>query len=340
MCAGCSAGDSVGPVLGAIVFDRAGGLQATYILQTAINVLALAVALAVLLVWLWAGSRRRGGEAASASLSLRTSSMVWRSSSSDSSITNTPTATIFFREGSAAASEEAVKHLRMTRADRGALNLDLNFSVQMEPGTRKPCECLQDNIYTQSRDIHQHGGGSMSLCIANPSCACHQKVVRLVRLRSLQHSDSAQDIEMCCHSAGSKVLAKELQAGILSGVSAPDDMPGERSRLDIAAVVDTVRDHVVFSQCMLVFLEQTVTSTVLVVIPVVMSVPTWVVGTVYIALVSLFETGGTAMLTHAAKDPLANHTAHVRKPLALLLGQMVAWQVQLLSPHQLALMLS
>jgi hypothetical protein len=44
---GCSAGDSVGPVLGAIIYDRS-GLQAVFVLLTAINALPL---LLVLPVW-------------------------------------------------------------------------------------------------------------------------------------------------------------------------------------------------------------------------------------------------------------------------------------------------
>jgi hypothetical protein len=55
-CAGCSAGDSIGPVLGAVVFDRGGGLRAAFFLQTAINAVPLLLASLVIPVWKHASS--------------------------------------------------------------------------------------------------------------------------------------------------------------------------------------------------------------------------------------------------------------------------------------------
>jgi hypothetical protein len=60
----------------------------------------------------------------------------------------------------------------------------------------------------------------------------------------------------------------------------------QQQRLDMASVLSTVRDWVVASQCLLVMLEQTVAGTVLVLLPVVMHTPTWLVGVVYVAMVS------------------------------------------------------
>jgi hypothetical protein len=53
----------------------------------------------------------------------------------------------------------------------------------------------------------------------------------------------------------------------------------------MGSVFSTVRDWVVASQCLLVLLEQAVAGTVLVLLPVVMGTPTWLVGVVYVAMV-------------------------------------------------------
>jgi hypothetical protein len=56
--------------------------------------------------------------------------------------------------------------------------------------------------------------------------------------------------------------------------------------LDIRSVLSTIADPVVFSQCLLAFLEQFVAGALVVLVPAVMGVPTWLVGVIYIAMVS------------------------------------------------------
>jgi hypothetical protein len=58
------------------------------------------------------------------------------------------------------------------------------------------------------------------------------------------------------------------------------------STLDLRSVLSTVGDAVVASQCGLVLLEQAVTGAVVVLLPAVMALPTWLVGVLYIAMVS------------------------------------------------------
>ncbi|KAF6263549.1 hypothetical protein COO60DRAFT_1698779 [Scenedesmus sp. NREL 46B-D3] len=175
--AGCSAGDSVGGVLGAVVFDQ-GGLQAAFVLQTAVNALPLLLALLVLPAW------------------------PQPSDSADS------------------------------------------------------CS-------------------SSSKAEANASC------------KDPSHDDQqAQQLK----------ITDQQQAHA-------DEEPQQQQRLDMRSVVATVRDCVVASQCLLVLLEQAVTSSVLVVLPVVMGTPTWLVGVVYTAMVVGAVAGPFGLEAYLSRKP-------------------------------------
>eukprot|EP00775_Hariotina_reticulata_P001418 gene1418-1760_t len=67
--------------------------------------------------------------------------------------------------------------------------------------------------------------------------------------------------------------------------AAPSDKPFETTKLNLEAVASTLKDPVIFSQCLLLLLEQAVLSAVTVVLPAAMNTPTWVVGLMYLPLV-------------------------------------------------------
>jgi hypothetical protein len=239
---GCSAGDSVGPVLGVVVCDK-GGLQATFVLQTAINALPLLLALLVLPAW------------------------SWTTSSSGVQDNNNTTAT---------------DDVKCAAAD-----------------VRLPRTCSSDCCYIEilpcQLDIHVPAyvaliqtlppeAAAAALALSNSNSMARGQI-KSEEARSYHHMSSTYDLEAAEERRA--VAAKQDADADHSSVSEhSNEQRTQQHRLDMGSVLSTVCDWVVGSQCLLVFLEQTVTSTVLVVIPVVMTTPTWLVGVVYIAMVS------------------------------------------------------
>jgi hypothetical protein len=263
--AGSSAGDSIGPVLGAVVYDRGGGLQAAFLLQTAINTAALLMALLVVPVWLWAGSSSSnshlGPRLVKAGLQLH------KSDSSDSEGTvcyfsgqlQLPVVEIVLKDAAAlpaAAADEALSDTWHLGAVTDAADIAVCIS----------CAELHSGVC-------QHRDSSRMHCVdsAFDVEAVHDKAAAAA-VRTWDMSASS-----CENGRGQLKPPMHVRAA----------QQQQQQRLDMGSVLSTVCDWVVASQCLLVFLEQCVTSTVLVVIPVVMGTPTWLVGVVYVAMVSL-----------------------------------------------------
>jgi hypothetical protein len=237
---GCSAGDSVGPVLGAVVFDK-GGLQATFVLQTAINALPLLLALLVLPAWSW----------------LTSSSGVQDNSSTT-----------------------ATDNVKCAAADVCLPRTRSSDCCYIEI---LPCQ-LDTHVPAEVASIQTLPPEAAALALSDSNSMARDQI-KSEEARSYHHMSSAYDLEAAEETQA--VAAKQDADADHSSVSEySNEQRTQQQRLDMGSVLSTVCDWAVGSQCLLVFLEQAVTSTVLVVIPVVMATPTWLVGVVYVAMVS------------------------------------------------------
>jgi hypothetical protein len=121
--------------------------------------------------------------------------------------------------------------------------------------------------------------------------------------RKYLHMDSASDLESLriAAAAAAKHDSADIETGTLSETNAAEhvtttaaslqqqqqqDQAIDSHSLDIRSVLSTVSNPVVFSQCLLALLESLATGLVVVLLPAVMALPTWLVGVIYIAMVS------------------------------------------------------
>jgi hypothetical protein len=109
-------------------------------------------------------------------------------------------------------------------------------------------------------------------------------------------------------------LSLDLQrhASVISSVTSASsgstdtlDKPFEATMLNLEAVASTLRDPVIFSQCLLLLLEQAVLSAVTVVLPAAMNTPTWVVGLMYLPLVRSRQAAALCVLLWQIATPCA-----------------------------------
>jgi hypothetical protein len=257
-------------VLGAVVYDKGGGLQAAFLLQTAINTVALLLALLVVSVWLWAGSSSSSSSSRPCSPRLfKADLQLHRSDTSESDGTEygqprLPVVEIVLKDAAPAAAADD--------DDDYALSDSWQLTVVTSAANAAAC--------TTCAELH--------------SGVCHHRDT-VPAGNALRCIDSAYDVEAVHGKASTAAAAAATAKGKDSGQAqvehpmrlAAAQQQQQQQRLDMASVLSTVCDWVVGSHCLLVFLEQALTSTMLVVIPVVMATPTWLVGVVYVAMVSV-----------------------------------------------------
>jgi hypothetical protein len=142
------------------------------------------------------------------------------------------------------------------------------------------------NSSSSSSSSSRRGDRGSSSGSSNASCSHDQGSPR-----NLQHLDSAYDIETaCCAQAAEKnaKLAVDVMNDNIVKQQPVDDQQYSRS-LDLRSVLSSVSDAAVACQCLLVLLEQAATGAVVVLLPAVMALPTWLVGVLYVAMVSSAE---------------------------------------------------
>jgi hypothetical protein len=225
-------------VLGAVVYDRGGGLQAAFLLQTAINTAALLLALLVVPVWLWAGSSSNSGDCA------------------EDAAASPP---------AAAAADGALSGTWQLSAITGAADAAAcTTSAELHSGVMHHRDTLP---------------ASHALCCVDSAydvVAVHHKATTAAAVATAAKGKDSHFSLDSCHA----------QVEHLMHVASAQQQQ-QQQRLDMACVLATLADWVVSSQCLLVLLEQALTSSLLVVIPAAMGTPTWLVGVVYVAMVSM-----------------------------------------------------
>jgi hypothetical protein len=311
--AGCSAGDSLGPVLGAVAFDRGGGLTAAYLLQTAVNALPLLMALLVVPLWVAAAKQRNTDDTSFNS----NSSSDGSSSSSDFVIDSCKTESkpppALCRCDSAFSGN--VISMQLGKPG-GPANQDSSTNVAAEgaahteqPAATHAPQCSTSIASAQCATARRW----LSLLDAHDTAAAAEAAAEDTDVqpvgdvrgdRQLRHMDSALDLE-----TGRKASSKggsELTYDIEGGACRAQQMQQQQqqvellssqsdSALDLRSVLSTLSDAAVACQCLLVLLEQAATGTVVVLLPAVMGLPTWLVGVLYIAMVRTAESAWQLM---------------------------------------------
>jgi hypothetical protein len=166
--------------------------------------------------------------------------------------------------------------------------------------TRMPSKCVQPTAATDR--CEQMGAAHTADCVCiefsrdDSSDICQQRDIR----RAL-HISSARDLESMRIAAATAVKQDTANIGTSTDndnntaaskqqqqqVPVVPDTPqsNDHNSLDIRSVLSTAADTVVFTQCLLVFLEALATGMVVVLVPAVMTVPTWLIGVIFIAMV-------------------------------------------------------
>ncbi|WIA16569.1 hypothetical protein OEZ85_013239 [Tetradesmus obliquus] len=165
-------------------------------------------------------------------------------------------------------------------------------------------------------------GDSIGPVLARNRCSFESDAIPQVKdNRRYHHMVSAHDLEVVQHTkAAADAAAKQ-------GITEPTRQPltqqtlHQQQRLDMGSVLSTVGDRVVASQCLLVAFEQGVTAALMVLLPVVMYVPTWLVGLVYVAMVVGAVSGPFALEAYLSRRPAGQQkTYHLAVAACLLMG--------------------
>jgi hypothetical protein len=275
-------------VLGAIVFDRAGGLRSAFLLQTAVNAVPLLLALLVVPLWLFASKQ---------SSSCSANGQYIDSNAADP-LQMLPTV---HRDDSYSSSCIDMSNADMLAASPNQIGAGLKDVAAVGALPRKPSQPVQPTAAADSCEQLGAAADTADVCIEfsreDSADICQQRGIR----RAL-HISSACDLESMRISAttaakqdsadieiridnDTKITASNQQQ---QQVPVVPDTPrsNNHNSLDIRSVLSTAADPVVFSQCLLVFLEALATGLVVVLVPAVMDVPTWLVGVIFIAMVS------------------------------------------------------
>uniref|UniRef100_A0A383WCM1 Major facilitator superfamily (MFS) profile domain-containing protein n=1 Tax=Tetradesmus obliquus TaxID=3088 RepID=A0A383WCM1_TETOB len=316
--AGCSAGDSLGPVLGAVAFDRGGGLPAAFLLQTAVNAVPLLLALLVVPLWVWlkndptavASSTGSGSGGSGGSMCL-----------SDSSQTNHHQLPRMLRWDSACSSYDrsAACHPHKP-ADQCCKNKEL-FADGDSDDVTVCSDCSASQQCLDAGRCHAPNHKAAAAAAAAAAGDADTQPVRDVNASSLRHMDSALDIEAGHFNATPAAKLKQDDSELNPGKATSQEEQQQQqqglgrqqsSSLDVRAVFATVCDAVVAGQCLLVLLEQAATGAVVVLLPAVAGLPTWLMGVLYIAMVGGAIAGPFALQAYLSCKRIQNkHTYHL-----------------------------
>jgi hypothetical protein len=316
--AGCSAGDSLGPVLGAVAFDKGGGLQAAFLLQPAVN--AVPLLLALLLIPLWAHNTRNT-PAVTTAPGFASSSSGRGDSSSE--------CTDSYAEGDdlrrrlscdLALSCDQITLPAGPELSKAELDLMWDFSkVRQSCSDREVrrsslsrvhgthCAATSVRRRPQSMEVSrcQKATDKSSAAAAAAAAAALTATYTDLSLDSdtdvhkdssaIRHLDSAFDLECGRHTgtAAHQVKGADSDLSDYSTQQQQQQQPEQTldsdhdhsSKLDLRSVQRPVSDAVVASQCLLVLLEQAATGAVVVLLPVMMGLATWLVGVLFFAMV-------------------------------------------------------
>jgi hypothetical protein len=278
-------------VLGAIVFDRA-GLRSAFLLQTAVNVIPLLLALLVVPLWAFAGTQ--------------SSSCSVNAHCSDSSLEDPlqvlPTVN---RDESYSSSCNDTSNAEML-----AIGFELKDVTAGGGFLQKPPTYVQQSAVGSKQFVAAEDTAEF-VCI-EVSCDDTSDIHQQKDNWRYLHIDSARDLESMRIAAAAAAKQDSADSETGSEVESTDNdtkfaasnrqqqqqqqqqVPAtpQSDSLGIRSVLSTVPVPVVFSQCLLVFLEALATGMVVVLVPAAMDVPTWLVGVTLIAMVSCLPSHG------------------------------------------------
>jgi hypothetical protein len=268
-----TAGDSVGPVAGAVMFD-ATGIQGAFTLQAAINAFALVVSALMIPLWLLSPQQSKEqllqAQPHSSALPTHETQLQLQHSSSASSLT-----------GSMASSGHAEQQ-RSSQTSVTAVCRDLavgSDQQQKKAGAGAPAQAANTGSCPASK-----AAAAAAADAATSSLVVAQADQNTSTCDScITGTQSASD-STCTASSKARLQypAGPQQAANLQEQQQQQQLP----RLDLAAVASVLRDPIIFSQCLLLLLEQAVRSSLTVVLPAAMGTRQLVVGMVYLANVS------------------------------------------------------
>ncbi|WIA33830.1 hypothetical protein OEZ86_006939 [Tetradesmus obliquus] len=324
--AGCSAGDSLGPVLGAVAFDRGGGLPAAFLMQTAVNAVPLLLALLVVPLWVWLKNDPTAVASSSSSSGSGSSCSGGSMCLSDSSQTNHHELPRMLRWDSACSSYDrsAACHPHKP-ADQCCKNKELFADGDSDDVT----VCSDCSASLQCLDAGRcHAPNHKAAAAAAAAGDADTQPVRDVNASSRRHMDSALDIKAGHFNATPAAKLKQDDSELNSGKATNQEeqrqqqqqgLGGQQSSaLDVRAVFATVCDAVVAGQCLLVLLEQAATGAVVVLLPAVAGLPTWLMGVLYIAMVGGAIAGPFALEAYLSCKRIQNkHTYHLACPFKI-----------------------
>jgi hypothetical protein len=300
-------------VQGAVVFDRGGGVRAAFFLQTAINALPLLLALLVIPLWKVAGKQ-------SSSAAVQISSRQGDQLCSESSVfNNTLMSTAVIRNDVCSSRTDTCQPDQRSLPNAALQGTTAAVLLPIEPNqctlTQEhqqdltPCSST-DSIAMPTAAVHLQAAASVCIEFSSDDDDSSQQKGS----RNIWHMDSARDMEDVCRTATAAVKQgnTDIKTFTLASVNSwpsnaisnnhqqqqdaanKNQQQQDSSSLDIRSVLSTVADPVVFSQRLLAFLEQLVAGLLVVLLPAVMRVPTWLIGVVYIAMVSLKRSASVA----------------------------------------------
>ncbi|WIA13682.1 hypothetical protein OEZ85_007242 [Tetradesmus obliquus] len=326
--AGCSAGDSLGPVLGAVAFDRGGGLPAAFLLQTAVNAVPLLLALLVVPLWVWLKNDPSAVDSSSSSSS-GSGGSGGSMCLSDSSQTNHHELPRMLRWDSACSSYDrsAACHPHKP-ADQCCKNKELFADGDSDDVTI----CSDCSASLQCLDAGRCHAPNHKAAAAAAAAAgdADTQPVRDVNASSLRHMDSALDIKARHFNATPAAKLKQDDSELNPSKATNQEeqqqqqqqqgLGGQQSSaLDVRAVFATVCDAVVAGQCLLVLLEQAATGAVAVLLPAVAGLPKWLMGVLYIAMVGGAIAGPFALEAYLCCKRIQNkHTYHLAWCIAVI----------------------
>lgn len=249
--AGVTAGDSIAPVVGAIIYDRA-GFRAAFLLPAAFGSLVLLAALLMYPIWRWSP---RGTTSPQMQISLNSSRLPGLPQSLGDAKHNTKPEV---------ASADAANWARLPSMTKGTGH-DTHPERQQDSTASEESQSVTDSFNKDSSStvtvVHTPAA---SIKLDNTAC------------KDLPHCGNLQSFTVIKPSGGSfnrPLPCQKLQ-------------PAAYQSLDFKSVASTIRDPVIFCQCVVLFLEQMVRAIITPVLPATMSTPMWLVGVIYIANVS------------------------------------------------------
>jgi hypothetical protein len=270
---GMTAGDSVGPVAGAVMFD-ATGIRGAFTLQAAINCFALVVSALMIPLWLLSPQQSRDqllqAQPLSSTLPTHGQPHLQRSSKSslESKASDCSAAASAEQHGSSTDSVSACKDVAVGREQH-------QKAKAADAAATETADTSSSLAATEQADhdtATQHNKSTDTRLASDSSCTTSSKA------KSDHQVDRQQAV----------VLQPQPQQQQQQQQPLP--------RLDLAAVLSTMKDPIIFSQCLLLLLEQAVRSSLTIVLPAAMGMRQLVVGMVYLANVSRVDAVHLAML--------------------------------------------